>query len=313
MDDANRVSAELDCPRCGQRARMEVRFRYGPAGHRALALGDRIEWTPGAARLDDPSTEPDLEVPVIASCPACAKLAAHFARAQWRALRRACEPRETRDGTPVAHKVRALDERIETLLAFFDYGFALREARELGGEVIARPGRYIERLGELVLGYSPVLFDRMLGALRLERDRLVAVRLLPLAVQDALRAFPVTIHFGALSAAVPALFAPLARRGEGWLVPMLYRLAMRAEIEGWRETLASAEEGRLELAAKLASLLAHLPWTDASLAPLAALDRFSSEAEVDDALAEAFGGLPEWRRDEPAAQALRRASVADPA
>ncbi len=310
MDDANRVSVELDCPRCQRRGRMDVRFRYGPAGHRALVLGDRIEWTPGAARLDGPSTEPNLEVPAIASCTACAKLAAHFARSQWRTLRRACESSESRGKVVASRKVRALDERIETLLAYFDYGFALREARELGGEVIARPGRYIEHLGELVLGHSPVLFDRMLGALRLERDRLVEVRLLPIAVQDALRAFPVTIHFGALSAAVPALFAPLARHGEPWLVEMLYRLSIRAEVESWRHTLAAAEEGRLELAAKLASLLAHLPWVDASLASLAALDRFSSEDEVEEATREAFRGLPEWRLDEPAVVALQRASAA---
>lgn len=304
MDDANCVVAELACPRCGESARMEVRFRYGPAGHRRLALGERLEWTPGVARLDGPSSEPVLEVPAIASCGSCAKLAARFARREWRALKRACEGDEeaaARAGASRGGRGGA-EERIDALLAFLDYGFTFRESRELGREVIARPGRYIERLGELVLGHSPVTFDRWAGSLRIERDRLAAVRLLPLAVQDGMRVFPVSVHFGALSPVVPRLFALVERHGEQWLVRSLFRVALRLEVGGWWHMLASADEGRLEFAAKLASLLEQLPWADASLAALAAIDRFSAEDEIERALAVAFEGIPEARAgDDPGA------------
>ncbi|MBK7978216.1 MAG: hypothetical protein IPK07_34875 [Deltaproteobacteria bacterium] len=262
--------AELPCPRCGETQRMEVRFRYGPAGHRRLSLGERIEWTPGVARLDGPSSEPVLEVPAIASCGACAKLAARFARREWRMLKKGCEgDEEAASRAGASSRARGGDDRIDALLAFLDYGFTFRESRELGREVISRPGRYIERLGELVLGHSPVTFDRWVGALRIERDRLAAVRLLPLAVQDAMRAFPVSVHFGALSASVARLFPLVERHGEAWLVRALFRVALRLEVGGWWQMLASAEDGRLEFAAKLESLLEQLPWADASLAALA--------------------------------------------
>lgn len=314
MDDANCVIAELACLRCGETQRMEVRFRYGTAGHRRLALGDRLEWTPGVARLDGPSSEAVLEVPAIASCGACAKLAARFARREWRSLKRACDgDEEAATRAASARGARGGDDRIDALLAFLDYGFSFRESRELGREIISRPGRYIERLGELVLGHSPVTFDRWVGALRIERDRLTEVRLLPLPVQDAIRVFPVSVHFGALSATLPRLFPLAQRHGDEWLVRALFRVAIRLEVEGWWRMLASADEGRLELAAKLESLLEQLPWADASLAALAALDRFSVPDEIERALGEAFAGLPEAPAgDDPVALLERLGSVESP-
>ncbi len=302
MDDANRVLAELDCPRCGERRPMEVRFRYGPAGHPPLELGGRIEWRPGAQVLDGPSSEPDLTIAGLASCPDCAALAARFARDQWKTLKRVCDGEG--DALPRGRKGRA--DRVDPILAFLDYGFSLREARELGGETIGRPGRYIERLAELVLGFPPAMFDWWSAVVRIERDRVTAVRLLPLAVQDAIRVFPVSLHFGLLSPAVPVLLDLAERRGADDVAITSTKLAIRHEVVGWWQELASEPDGRLEFANKVRALLAASPWADTGLGALAALDRFSTVGEIEESLAALSGGLPESVAGEDPLAALIR-------
>ncbi len=302
MHDANRIFAELSCPRCDAHGRMEVRVRYGPAGHEDLEPGDRIRWPRTGSVLGGPSPDPVLALPGQAVCPSCAALAAGFGRREFRGLRASCEALQD----PPAKLSRRRDLRLAHLLAFFDYNYRLRGVRDLAGEDIGQPGRWIERTGEVVLGYSPVQFEEQAAVVCVERDVIGDVHLVPVALQDVLKCFPVSIYFGPFTAGFDAMARGLGEgdRAVSRLVDGVLRVALALELASWRAVLGDDAEGRLDLIEKLGRLLCELPFAWAELAALADLDRFSTPEEIDAAMALALGvaWAPADEGEDPAAR-----------